>query len=583
MTVRDAAVNYAIGFHWRVFPLRPRGKTPLTPNGFKDATTDPIQINRWWEKWPDANIGIATGSGLIVLDVDGEKGRESLAKLSDLPATLQVSTGKGEHYYFRAGSPVRSNQGKLGDGLDIRAEGGYVVAPPSVHPSGHVYSWMNNNPIAQFPFDLLWHLLTEQQEREPLEVPEDIPEGHRNGTLFRLASKLRGAGLTETEILATVQQVNLDRCNPPLDDSEVQTICHSAARYEPQDNWLAPVPSDGFVTAPELMEKTFPPLIQPVERLICEGLTLFVAASKSGKSWLVLLMAACVAGGQLFLGRLTRRSPVLYLALEDSERRLKDRLRTLSINPAPGNLTFKTSASVIGEGFEDFLENWLQSAGGPALVIVDTLQMIRGVDSGGKNAYQTDYEAMSKLKRLADKYQAAIVCTHHNNKMQRISDPYDKISGSNALMGAADTTILLLRDRGSDTATITYTGRDVWGDDFTVRFNGGRWDLVSDNAAEYAAQIAYETDPLVQTVRHLLEVHPDGGRWTYNELQQFGVAELYVTPFANGKDCGAKLAGGLAAELLKRDGIVITWGCHFTKGNGVEIHRTRNQRKESLK
>lgn len=209
----------------------------MTPHGFKDATTDPVQIARWWDRCPTGNIGIATGSGLVVLDVDGEKGWNSLKQLTDahgdLPDTASVATARGKHYYFCTDVPIKSNQGKLGEGLDIRAEGGYVVAPPSIHPSGHAYSWMGDNPVTALPFPLLG--LLNAQDREPLEVPEGIPEGQRNGTLFRLASKLRGAGLSEAEILASVRQANLDRCNPPLDDSEVQTICRSAARYEQGD------------------------------------------------------------------------------------------------------------------------------------------------------------------------------------------------------------------------------------------------------------------------------------------------------------------------------------------------------------
>lgn len=127
----------------KIFPLRPREKTPLTKHGYKDATSDESQIQTWWVQWPDANIGLATGrvSGLVVIDVDGPQGEESLKSLPPMPATWEVSTGRGRHLYYRSpeGASVGSSAGRLGEKLDVRGEGGYVVAPPSIHPNGHRY------------------------------------------------------------------------------------------------------------------------------------------------------------------------------------------------------------------------------------------------------------------------------------------------------------------------------------------------------------------------------------------------------------------------------------------------------------
>lgn len=144
----DAALSYAAR-GWHVFPVKPEGKEPLTRHGLKDATTDHKQIRRWWGKWPDANIGIRTGkeSGLWVLDVDGSKGKESLARLieeyGDLPPTPTVITGKGLHFYFEypPDSRISNSAGKIAPGIDVRGDGGYVIAPPSIHPSGRRYQW----------------------------------------------------------------------------------------------------------------------------------------------------------------------------------------------------------------------------------------------------------------------------------------------------------------------------------------------------------------------------------------------------------------------------------------------------------
>jgi hypothetical protein len=134
---------------WSVFPCRPRDKRPATRNGFKDGTVDKGRIVAGWTRAPLANVAIVTGvaSGVIVLDVDPRNGgNESLAELErrygELPETPTVRTGGGgHHYYFAAlpGSHVKSR--KVADGLDLKADGGYILAPPSVHPSGGVYAW----------------------------------------------------------------------------------------------------------------------------------------------------------------------------------------------------------------------------------------------------------------------------------------------------------------------------------------------------------------------------------------------------------------------------------------------------------
>ena len=126
---------------WRVHPLEPRGKRPLLTAWPERATVDAGVIREWWAEHPDANVGIATGvgSGLVVLDVDGEDGYASLARiLSPLPPTLKVRTGRGEHWYYRHPGGHVANAAAIEGraGLDRRGDGGYVVGPGSVHPDG---------------------------------------------------------------------------------------------------------------------------------------------------------------------------------------------------------------------------------------------------------------------------------------------------------------------------------------------------------------------------------------------------------------------------------------------------------------
>ena len=230
------------------------GKHPRARHGLHDATTDQTQIRSWWTTWPQANIGVATGS-LFVVDADGLEGRDALARLqrahAALPRTLEASTGRGVHLYFHAPSHVVGNSaGLLGPGLDVRGRGGYVVVPPSRHAAGHRYRWRTHRPPAPAPtwlVDLLTAVSAPAPRTAPAPVPHrgdrasryfqaalraelaDVaaaPTGTRNDTLNRAAFRLAqlaasghavlddlhaplldaalAAGLTEPEALATI-------------------------------------------------------------------------------------------------------------------------------------------------------------------------------------------------------------------------------------------------------------------------------------------------------------------------------------------------------------------------------------------
>lgn len=324
------------------------------------------------------------------------------------------------------------------------------------------------------------------------------------------------------------------------------------------------------ISASELMGKTFEKLSAPVEGLIVEGLTLLCGSSKIGKSWLMLSLACAVAAGRSFLGRETQQGDVRYLALEDSERRLQTRLKKLGENPGD-TLSFSTRCRTLDSGLTDDLTGWVKSVPRPRMIIIDTLQMVRGGGMPSRvNAYAQDYAAMSTLKSFADANHVAVVLVHHLNKMKDVSDPYDKISGSTGLMGAADTTILISRDRDSDDATVTYTGRDVWGDDFGIRMNNGRWEPVSQTAR---AREAYERDPIVLTIRDLMaESFGEQVRVTLADFKE-AVAVRHGGVFGT-KNALSQRLNELIPNLRRIDGIQTepgkrigtTTGIYFTRG-----------------
>ena len=139
----DAALIYA-GWGWPVFPLTAGRKTPATRNGFKDASTDPAVIRRWWKALPQANIGLPTGHGFDVVDVDAPAGWPAYAELVDTDTLPEVhgvvsTAGAGLHLYVRPTGG--GNLAGLRPGVDYRGVGGYVVAPPSIDQRGHPYTW----------------------------------------------------------------------------------------------------------------------------------------------------------------------------------------------------------------------------------------------------------------------------------------------------------------------------------------------------------------------------------------------------------------------------------------------------------
>lgn len=241
------ALRY-IKLGWPVIPLK--GKLPLTENGSKDASLNETQIRAWWKRWPDANIGLATGHAFFAVDVDIRGGGEEswdmlLSQYVAFPRTPEQLTGTGgKHILFALPDfPVKNSQGKLAPGIDVRGVGGYIVACPSVHPeTKRSYSWdgledIENQKIAAAPPWLLVRL--QEAERlgrvtpEVAKIPDQIPEGGRNDTLFRAAAGFRRKGFSADEIYKTLSIINESRCHPPLPAAEIRTIADSAARYAP--------------------------------------------------------------------------------------------------------------------------------------------------------------------------------------------------------------------------------------------------------------------------------------------------------------------------------------------------------------
>jgi hypothetical protein len=232
----------------QVFPCIPKGKTPATSHGLLDASCDPAVLERWWAQGPDNNVAVACGSasGIFIVDVDGPEAEAELRALETingtLPATVEAITGKGRHIYFKMppDTDIRNSASKIAPGVDVRGTGGYVLAPPSVHPSGARYCWSVDSAkaIAEPP---AWLLATIASAAAPCATPPSVwhelvtagvAEGSRNDAVARLTGHLLRRYVDPQMTLELIRTWNAVRCRPPLGDEEVTSIVNSIAGKE---------------------------------------------------------------------------------------------------------------------------------------------------------------------------------------------------------------------------------------------------------------------------------------------------------------------------------------------------------------
>lgn len=349
----DWALRYA-AMGWAVLPLQPRAKIPLgalVPNGLLDASKDPAVITRWWIQYPDANIGIATGSasGFCALDVDPRHGGEDALFALSKKIGLSVDTitnltgGGGFQYLYRTNdSTVRNSAGKLGPGLDIRGEGGYIVVPDSIHPSGNAYEWEGSSD----PFEdgHLWADSTLLERCIAMLGPQSKPansgdggkfaEGKRNAHLISEAGKARHAGLSAAAILGALQAENKSHCAPHLGDEEVRKIAESVLRYAPgveakgipQPYPEIPLWVDTRLSVEEATAAKITPACV-VDNYLYADVALMSAPGGTGKTTLILYEALHIALGMpLYTLDVNATGPVFIVTAEDRRELLAARL-----------------------------------------------------------------------------------------------------------------------------------------------------------------------------------------------------------------------------------------------------------------
>ena len=256
------------------------------------------------------------------------------------------------------------------------------------------------------------------------------------------------------------------------------------------------------LSAADLMEMELPEPCWVVPGILPEGLGILAGNPKLGKSWLALNICLAVACGGAALGQIAvEPGDVLYLALEDTKRRLQSRLRKMlpQGQKAPARLHLATEWERVDEGGIARLEQWLEEHPSARLIVIDTLQKVRTARARGGDLYADDYAGVSNLKAIADRFGVGVVVIHHRRKGQG-DDDLEAVSGTYGLTGAADSILSLKRERGRQDATLYVTGRDIDEQELALRWDGdiGSWSLLGE-AAEY--RLSEERASVMQTLR----------------------------------------------------------------------------------
>lgn len=320
---------------------------------------------------------------------------------------------------------------------------------------------------------------------------------------------------TEQAVSEQIRRMATDEQAAQLMGMSIRIANPNAARPQPRK-----APELDIYQASELygaqLEHT--PMIVP--NMLPIGLSVLAGAPKRGKSWLSLALALAVAGGKTFLGQQCRQGDVLYLDLESRKYRVQDRLAKLITGPAPPRLYIAHDAAPLGDELYMQLDSWCKAVEAPTLIIIDTLGRVRaGGKKSSENAYESDTRMYGGLQKWATGHRLAVLVVHHLRKVKDSDDWFDKINGSNGLVGAADTVLGLGGARGEPVSRFMVSGRDIDGDyELAIRFDGGRWVLESATGENWETERDFNTSPTIRGVYRMMQCMPSW-QGTANDLR----------------------------------------------------------------
>jgi hypothetical protein len=451
-TILDSALRYAeLGLS--VIPVG-RDKKPLIAwQRYQEERATKEQILSWWKKFPNANVAIVTGkiSGIVVIDV------EAGGSIDDLPFTAQCRTGGGGwHFYFaHPGTPIK-NGVRVKELTDVRADGGFVVAPPSLHASGQRYEWdamfslitgENIKNLASIPE---WVSRSGSMPKPvlgnflaPASVTQPVLEGSRNDAAIRFAGKILHYNPPEIwEMLYPAMQAwNASVVKPPLSEFELRRTWESGMRMEQgkQSRESEVIQLKPSVSFKELCETEFPEVKWAIESLFESAtINMLSAAPNQYKSWVVHHMAICLARGENVFGRfVTQQQPVLVVNEEDSMRLIKERslMLTAISDDIPVYLYAEQGFKLTDKVVDGLLAE--MKSKGVRFLILDSLRSIHSADENSSTEMQ---KIMDQLKRIT-REGVTVLVTHHNRKRSRQpgtgkDDLGEETRGSSAINGA---------------------------------------------------------------------------------------------------------------------------------------------------
>lgn len=445
---------------WSVVPIPKFSKFPMIKwDSYKTKRATADELRGWIvAEGEDSNVGIITGaiSGLVIVDVDGPGGEAEL-KARGITSPLSVKTTKGRHLYFRHPGVEVPNAVRIAgtkeEGVDIRGDGGLVVAPPSTHASGKPYVWLGNYSGALPTYNPAWFRTGDNNVRKSPDwmgqALSNLGAGNRNATFASVAGRLYRDGWAAEAIFATLSS-HAKLVGFPLD--ELQTVVNSVGRYHPKPVSAAMSPSQLLAWDKEV-EWIVPGMIPKQASCILGGM------QGLGKTWLLLDLARAVASGTPWLGIFpVQQGSVLYIDEESAPQLMRYRLRKLlasypGIDPGKLPIAFRIGAGLNlsqpesrGQLMKELRDNI------PSLVIVDSLVRVHGVEEN--NAAELR-DTFAEVKKMVDEFGFSFVFADHVNKMSVSQDPKQQhapssndLRGSNEKAAFADAVLSLYKRDG---------------------------------------------------------------------------------------------------------------------------------------
>lgn len=465
----DHALNYAQE-HFKIFPLKVNSKSEQILNFWEnEATEDLHQVESWWSDHPDANIGVKTGEGFIVIVVNNSidrNGKEVMEPyIEKFPKTRIVRTPNDDwHFYYYVDKDIPC-QINIYEGIDIQGEGGYVVGAGSQIDDKKYYISLDT-PIAKAN-DAVYEFINEKSNHtKQLKDFEKIYKGKRNDYLLKIACFLQQKGLTDKAIEVCIQKENEQRCVPILETDEVHKICESALSYNKGFiQTKRELEYGGRYTVTELLTMEISDEPDIVEDMISVGLTLLGAPQKAGKTFFGLQLAEAISTGKDFLGKKVMKGSSLYLAFEDHRHKIQRRLKKMNIKENE-HFVIEILKADHNYNLERRIQEELLENPDLKVVIVDTFAKMR---RSKDRDYDSEYAEATEYHELAFRYNLAIIMITHVKKEIDPNNPFDAIYGSRGLPAGSDSILVMFkRNFLSKNRQLAIQGKDIPDDEFTL-------------------------------------------------------------------------------------------------------------------